>query len=393
MDLIKQAVLRHHDRVVSLRRYFHTRPEVGGEEFETQAKIIHELSALGLKPKKIAGTGVVADIEGNQPGRTVALRADIDALPIQDEIDKPYRSQIDGRCHACGHDAHMAMLLTMAQIFSDLKPTLPGTIRLLFQPSEERFPGGAERMIAEGCMEKVDFVLGAHVWQPLAAGKIGISYGRVMAAPDQFTIYIQGRGGHGSMPQGTTCALSAGAEVVSMLNSIIGRNVNPLESAVLSLGSFHSGEVFNIIPDTAEIKGTIRTFDDTVRKLVWDRLDAVCEGVCLAMGASYKIDKIFGYPAVVNNAQIAAIVAEAGRESLGQDNVIEVGPSMGGEDFSYFLQKAPGMFLLVGGGNPTTDAIYPHHHPKFDIDDSVLPGAVETMVRSTFRLLNSPETP
>lgn len=387
MDQIKQSVLRHQEEAISLRRYFHAHPEVGGEEYETQAKIINELTSLGLKPKKIAGTGVIADIEGDQPGKTVALRADIDALPIQDEIDKPYRSEISGKCHACGHDAHTAMLLTMAKIFADLKSKLPGTVRLLFQPSEERFPGGAERMVAEGCMQNVDFVLGAHVWQPLAAGKLGISYSRVMAAPDQFTIFIQGRGGHGSMPQGTTCALSTGAELVSMLNSIIGRNINPLESAVLSLGSFHSGEVFNIIPDTAEIKGTIRTFDDTVRKLVWDRFDAICDGVCSAMGATYHIDKVFGYPAVINNPEIAAIVAEAGCESVGAENVIEVGPSMGGEDFSYFLQKAPGMFLLVGGGNPATDAIYPHHHPKFDIDDSVLPGAIETLVRATFSLL------
>ncbi len=387
MDKIKESINRHKETVISLRRYFHANPELGGEEFATQAKIIEELTALGLSPKKITGTGVIADLIGGQSGKMVALRADIDALPLQDEIDKPYRSTKAGKCHACGHDAHTAMLLTIARVFTDLKADLHGTVRLMFQPSEEKFPGGAEQMVAEGCMEGVDYVLGAHIWQPLEAGKIGVSYGRVMAAPDQFTIFIQGKGGHGSMPQGTVCALSTAAELVSMLNSIIGRNVNPLESAVLSLGSFQSGEVFNIIPDTAEIKGTVRTFDDAVRKLVWDRFDAVCEGVCKAMGATYKIEKVFGYPAVLNNPDIAAIVAEAGCESVGAANVVEVGPSMGGEDFSYFMQKAPGMFLMLGGGNPATDAIYPHHHPKFDIDDSVLPIGVETFVRATFKLL------
>ena len=387
MDKIKESILRHQETVIALRRHFHANPEVGGEEFGTQAKIMEELAALGLSPRKIAGTGVVADLKGTKSGKTVALRADIDALPIQDEINKPYRSKTAGKCHACGHDAHTAMLLTMARVFVDLKDDIQGTIRFMFQPSEEKFPGGAEQMIKEGCMEGVDYVLGAHVWQPLEAGKIGVSYGRVMAAPDQFTITIQGKGGHGSMPQGTVCALSTGAEVVSMLNTIIGRNVNPLESAVLSLGSFKSGEVFNIIPDTAEIKGTVRTFDDAVRKTVWERLDTVCTGVCSAMGATYTIDKVFGYPAVLNNPDIAAVVAEAGYETVGKEAVVEIGPSMGGEDFSYFMLKAPGMFLLLGGGNPATDAVYPHHHPKFDIDDSILPIGVETFVRATFKLL------
>lgn len=387
MDQIKESVVRHQETVVALRRHFHANPEIGGEEFGTQAKIMEELTALGLSPKKIAGTGVIADLRGAHPGKTVALRADIDALPIQDEIDKPYRSTVPGKCHACGHDAHTAMLLTMARVFTDLKEEIHGTVRLMFQPSEERFPGGAALMIAEGAMDGVDYVLGTHVWQTVKAGLIGISYGRLMAAPDQFTIFIQGKGGHGSMPQGTVCALSTGAELVTMLNSVIARNVNPLEPAVLSLGSFRSGEVFNIIPDTAEIKGTVRTFDEETRQTIWARIDTICDGVCQAMGATYRIDKVFGYPPVINNPDIAAVVAEAGRETVGAENVVETGPTMGGEDFSYFMEKAPGMFMYLGVGNPDTGASYPHHHPKFDIDDSVLPSGVETLVRATFKLL------
>jgi amidohydrolase len=386
MNQIKQAVLKYQKYVVGMRRHFHMNPELSGEEFATQQTIIEELTKLGLSPRKAAGTGVIADIAGALPGKTVALRADIDALPLQDEITQPYRSQVNGKCHACGHDGHMAMLLTMAQVFVDLQPNLHGNIRLLFQPSEEKFPGGAELMIADGAMEGVDFVLGTHVWQTLAAGVVGIAYGRMMAAPDEFTISIQGKGGHGSMPQDTNSALTTGAEIVCMLNAIVGQSVDPIESAVLSIGMFRSGDVFNIIPDRAVIKGTIRSFDQAVRMRVWDRLDQICTGVCQAMGASCTVDKIFGYPPVINNPEVAAVVAEAGREATDPAMVREIRPSMGAEDFSYYLHKAPGMFLFLGIGNPETGAAFPHHHPKFDMDESALITGVEVMVRAALKL-------
>ncbi|MBP2667143.1 MAG: N-acetyldiaminopimelate deacetylase [Firmicutes bacterium] len=386
MDQIKETVAKYQEYVIATRRHFHMNPETSGEEFATQQTIMEELTKLGLSPRKAAGTGVIADIVGALPGKTVALRADIDALPLQDEIAQPYRSQVAGKCHACGHDGHMAMLLTMAKVFVDMQPVLPGNIRLLFQPSEEKFPGGAEIMIADGAMDGVDFVLGTHVWQTLAAGVVGIAYGRMMAAPDEFTINIQGKGGHGSMPQDTICALTTGAEIVCMLNSIVGRAVDPIESAVLSLGMFRSGEVFNITPDSAVIKGTIRSFDQAVRMRVWDRLDQICNGVCQAMGATYTLEKIFGYPPVINNPEVAAVVAEAGRESTDPAMVQEIRPCMGAEDFSYYLQKAPGMFLFLGIGNPATGAAFPHHHPKFDMDESALITGVEVMVRAALKL-------
>ena len=386
MDQIKETVTKYQEYVIATRRHFHMNPETGGEEFATQQTIMEELSKIGLSPRKAAGTGVIAEIVGALPGKTVALRADIDALPLQDEIEQPYRSKIAGKCHACGHDGHMAMLLTMAKVFVDLQPVLPGNIRLIFQPSEEKFPGGAEFMIADGAMDGVDFVLGTHLWQPLAAGVVGIAYGRMMAAPDEFTINIQGKGGHGSMPQDTICALTTGAEIVCMLNSIVGRSVDPIESAVVSLGMFRSGEVFNITPDSAVIKGTIRSFDQKIRMRVWDRLDQICNGVCQAMGATYTLDKIFGYPPVINNPEVAAVVAEAGRESTDPAMVQEIRPCMGAEDFSYYLQKAPGMFLFLGIGNPATGAAFSHHHPKFDMDESALITGVEVMVRAALKL-------
>lgn len=386
MDKIKERVAKYNDYVIDMRRYFHMHPEIGGEEFATQARIMEELAALGLTPRKAADTGVIAELKGALPGNTVALRADIDALPIQDEIDKPYRSQIPGKCHACGHDGHMAMLLTMAKVFVELQQELRGNIRFLFQPSEERFPGGAERMIADGAMDGVDYVFGIHLWQPIEAGVVGICSTKMMASPDEFTLTIKGKGGHGSMPQDTVCALSTGAQIVCLLNTIVGRSVDPLEQAVVSLGMFKSGEVFNITPDIAVIKGTVRTFDQNIRTRVWERFDEICSGVCQATGATYTAEKILGYPPVVNTPELAAIVAEAGRESTDESMVREVRPSMGGEDFSYYQQKAPGLFLYLGIGNPDKQASFPHHHPKFDIDESVLTLGVETMVRAALKL-------
>ena len=329
---------------------------------------------------------LLLNCRARSPGKTVALRADIDALPIQDEIDKPYRSQNPGNCHACGHDGHMAMLLAMARVFVDMKTELKGSIRFLFQPSEEKFPGGAERMIADGAMDGVDYVLGTHVWQPFESGVAGICTGKMMASPDEFTITVQGQGGHGSMPQDTVSALTAGAQIVCLLNTIVGSAVDPMDPAVLSLGMFRSGDVFNIIPDSAVIKGTIRTFDQKVRTRVWDRFDDVCEGICRATGATYTVEKTLGYPPVINHPEVAAIVTEAGRETVGASMVREVSPSMGGEDFSYYQQKAPGMFLFLGVGNPDVQASYPQHHPRYDMDESALIKGVEIMVRSALKL-------
>lgn len=386
MDAIKKNVAKYKGYVVEMRRYFHMHPEVGGEEFATQQRIMDELSSLGLTPRRAADTGVIAELKGAWPGKTIALRADIDALPIQDEIDKPYKSQNPGKCHACGHDGHMAMLLTMSKVFVDMQAELKGNVRFLFQPSEERFPGGAERMIADGAMDGVDYVLGTHVWQPFEAGVVGICSGKMMAAPDEFTISVQGKGGHGSMPQDTVSALATGAQIVCLLNTVAGCSVDPLDPVVLSVGMFRSGDVFNIIPDSAVIKGTIRTFDQATRMRVWGRLDEVCNGVCQAIGATYTVEKTFGYPPVINNSEVAAIVAAAGRETAEASLVREVRPSMGGEDFSYYLQKAPGMFLFLGVGNPALQASYPQHHPKYDMDESVLIKGVEIMVRAAMKL-------
>ncbi|WP_188398006.1 M20 family metallopeptidase [Sporomusa sp. GT1] len=386
---IHELVQHGHDYVVAMRRHFRKFPELSGQEYETQKKIISELTAMGLEPRSIAGTGVLAEITGGKAGRTVAIRADIDALPIQDEIEQPYCSQNAGCCHACGHDGHIAMLLGSAKVFSSIKDELAGNIRLLFQPSEESFPGGALAMIDEGVLDKVDTIIGAHLWQPLAVGTMGITYGPMMASPDQFTITIKGRGGHGSMPHQTIDPLYVGAQIVLALKTITGNQVNAKELAVLSIGMFKSGDAFNIIPDTAILQGTVRTFAQNIREIIFANIDRICNGICAAAGAAYTLESLYGFPPVINNPQVAQVVATVGEKVLGKTAVIELSPAMVGEDFAYYQQQVPGCFMFIGVGNEAKGLVYPHHHPKFDMDERALSHGVEVMVNSALHLLKA----
>ncbi|EIW19080.1 amidohydrolase [Pelosinus fermentans] len=391
MQIIKGLIEKHYDSIVSLRRHFHTYPELSAQEYNTQQRILEELSALGLAPHKIAGTGVIAKLQGALPGKTIAIRADIDALELQDECGKPYQSQTPGVCHACGHDGHTAMLIGAAKTLVELKDRLAGTIIFLFQPSEECFPGGAAPMVEEGALADVDAIIGTHLWQSLSSGTSGISYNRMMASPDSFTITIKGRGGHGSMPHQTVDALLVGAQVVTALHTIISRNIDPLEQAVLSIGSFKSGDTFNIIPDTATLIGTVRSFTMEIKKIVFDRMEQIVSGICLAAGATFQIEKNLGFPPVINNPQIAEVFANASVETLGAENTLTIDPVMGGEDFSVYLEKVPGAFIFIGTGNKDKGIIYPQHHPKFDIDEKALAYGTEIMVRTAMKLSSSNE--
>jgi len=384
---IHQLAAEHHQYVIGLRRYFRMHPELGGEEFETQKKIVAELKAMGLQPRAAAGTGVIVEVQGARPGKTVAIRADIDALPVQDEVDQPYRSQKNGLCHACGHDGHTAMLLGLVKMFTGLSAGINGKVRFLFQPSEEKFPGGAEAMIADGAMEGVAAVIGAHLWQPLNVGTIGITYGPMMASPDEFSITIQGKGGHGSMPHQTIDPISVGAQIVVALKAITGNDIKTNELAVLSLGVFKAGSVFNIIPDTALLQGTVRSFSQEVREKVFARIQQICNGICIAHGASFNFEAVYGYPPVINNPHVSTLVAEAGKEILGKAGVIELQPAMVGEDFSFYQQQAPGSFIFVGIGNEDKGLVYPHHHPKFDMDEDGLKIGMEVMAQTVVKLL------
>lgn len=386
MTVIHTLAKKHHAAVIELRRHLHAHPELSHQEFQTQKRVMEELAALGLTSRPIANTGVVAEIKGGKSGKTVAVRADMDALQLVDECGKPYQSENHGVCHACGHDGHTAMLIGVAKILVDMKENLAGTIRLLFQPGEESFPGGAEQMIKEGAVDGVDAIIGAHLWQPVPSGAIGVSYDRLMASPDEFTIRIKGRGGHGSMPQQTVDAALVAAQVVVSLNTIVSRNIDPLEQAVLSVGMLKSGETFNIIPDSAEIKGTVRSFEHSIRLGVFNRMEEMLKGICAAHGAEYQLDTIFGYPPVINRPEYTKVIAEAGESALGKENVLTIKPVMGGEDFSYYLEKVPGAFFFVGAGNEEKGAIYPQHHPKYDIDEDALRNGMEVMAAAAVKL-------
>lgn len=382
MDLLKELAQKHHESVISLRRHFHTHPELSNQEFNTQKKIMEILTELGLEPKAIAQTGVMADLKGAKPGRCIAIRADMDALPVQDECGKPYQSVNPGVCHACGHDGHVSMLLGVAKMLTDYKDHLCGTIRFLFQPSEEKFPGGAKAMIQNGALNGVAAIIGAHLWQPVPVGSIGIRSGRFMASPDEFTITIQGKGGHGSMPHQTIDVLLTASQIAVALNTIVSRNIDPLEQAVLSLGYLHAGDTFNIIPDKAVIKGTVRSFDRAIHTIIFERIHAITKGICESAGAVYQIDSPDSYPPLINEATTTQEIIAAANESLGADKVITVNPSMGGEDFSYYLEKVPGAFMFVGAGNEAKGIIYPQHHPKYDIDENALAYGMEVMART-----------
>ncbi|MDQ0338118.1 amidohydrolase [Caldalkalibacillus uzonensis] len=360
-------------RLVDFRRDLHMYPEISFEEVETPKKIAQFLTELGLEVKTgIGGRGVVGILRGGKPGKTVALRADFDALPIQDEKEVPYRSRIPGKMHACGHDVHTAALLGVAAVLSEVKEQLAGTVVFIHQFAEELAPGGAKPMIEDGCLDGVDVIYGAHVWSGLPYGTVGFCEGYAMAAADAFEIEVTGRGGHGAQPHLTVDPLVTASQLVVNLQNIVSRRVDPLKSAVVTVGSFHAGEAFNVIAHSAHLKGTVRTFDEDVRSMIEEWIGQVVRGTCEQMGATATYEYRRGYPALYNHVEETRRVELLAQQLFGAGKVTKMEPMMGGEDFAYYLQKVPGTFFFVGGGNPEIDAVYPHHHPKFDVDERAM---------------------
>lgn len=376
------------DDVIRNRRYFRENPEPSREEFNTQAYIQKELTALGIESRPSFNTGLIADIKGNRPGKTVAIRADMDALRLADESGLPFASTREGVCHGCGHDAHMAVLLGVARVFAKLQGDFPGMIRLLFQPSEEMDDGGAKHMIAEGCLDGVDFVIGSHIWQPIPSGTVGIVGGPIMASVSSFEILVQGHGGHGSMPHDAISPISIAADIVHGINEIVSNSVPSLDRASLSIGMLNSGTAFNVIPDKATLRGSIRTFSLDTLAIIEKRIRAIAEGAFVKYGASGEVKMHHIYPPTINDPSIASVVEEAAGEVLGRENVLTDKniPTMASEDFSYFLQERPGAYYFLGTGNEVCQ--YPHHHPKFQIDEAALPKGIVTMAYTAFKLLN-----
>lgn len=379
------------DWIVSIRRDFHMNPELSTEEFRTRDKIVEHLEDLEIEYKTgIADTGVVGIIRGKQEGKTVALRADIDALPIQDKKDVSYKSIIDGKMHACGHDAHTAILLGAAGILKDMEDNLQGNIKLFFQPAEETV-GGAERMIEAGVMEnpKVDAVFGLHVSPEINVGKIGIKYGQTNAYVDGLEIIVHGKGGHGARPQEGIDAIVIASQIIMALQSIVSRNVDPINSAVVTVGTINGGTRGNIIADRVRMTGTIRTLDFDTRALVMKRINDISTQIAEAMGGKVECIIKEGYPALVNTDEILDIVKNSGEGILGVDNVTVLKSSrLGGEDFSYFAKAAPSAFFRLGCGNAERGIIHGAHSALFDIDEECLMFGTALQVQNVLTFLN-----
>ncbi|MCO5222674.1 MAG: amidohydrolase [Thermomicrobiales bacterium] len=380
--------------VIADRRYFHQHPELGFQEFETAKLVQERLAAMGVEDIRtgIAVTGVTGLIKGAKPGgpdKVVLVRADMDALPIHEENKVDYVSTIDGKMHACGHDAHTSMLLGVGRLLLDRRDEFSGTVKLLFQPAEEG-GGGARVMIEEGVLEDppVDLVFGQHVAAEVPVGQVELRPGACMAAADRFEILVKGRGGHGAQPHLTVDPIAIGSQIVSALQTIVAREVDPTKQAVVTVGAFLAGDAPNVIPDTATLRGTLRSFDPEVRELIGRRVGEIAVGIASAMRAEVEYTYAPGYPATINDPEQTAMVREVAEEILGAENVREGELMMGAEDFSYFLEKKPGCFFFTGTRDEEKGISWGHHHPRFDVAEDGMAIGMEVMVSAVLRALN-----
>jgi amidohydrolase len=384
LEALKVDVTELNHQLIGWRRDFHRHPEVALQEHRTSAVIRQFLGESGIPVRSIAGTGLIGEVQGKAGGRTIALRADLDALPLAEEGKEEYASVNPGACHACGHDGHMAILMAAARLLVRRRSDFCGRVVLLFQPSEERIPGGAKPMIEQGALDGVDAVFGLHLWQTMPTGTVGCIKGAMMAASDEFNIKLTGRGGHGSMPHLSIDPITAAGNLIVNLNGIVSRNVDPLKSAVLSLGTVHGGVVHNVIPNEVTLTGTVRTFDPQLRDLMERRIQEVVAGTSNACETQGELQYVRGYPALVNDAVMAEFALSVARRTLGESKVMDIAPVMGGEDFAYYLQMVPGAFLFFGMGDGTG---FPHHHPRFDMDERALAPAALLMTALALQYL------
>ncbi len=381
---VRPGIAALQSALVDWRRQLHQYPELGFREHLTAALIQRQLTTWGIPfQANVAGTGVVALVEGRGTGPVLAIRADMDALPIQEENEVPYCSKHAGQMHACGHDGHTAIALGTAYYLSQHPQLFQGAVKFIFQPAEEG-PGGAAPMIEAGVLKNpdVDAIIGLHLWNNLPLGTVGVRSGPLMAAVEVFDCEIQGRGGHGAIPQQTVDAIVVGAQVVTALQTIVARSVNPLDAAVVTIGQFRAGKAHNVIADSAHLEGTVRYFNPALEPLISQRLEQIVAGVCQSFGASYRLNYRKLYPPVINDPGIADLVrAIAERMVETPAGVVPDCQTMGGEDMSFFLQEVPGCYFFLGSANPARQLDFPHHHPRFDFDETALGSGVEIFVR------------
>ncbi|MHC4458653.1 MAG: M20 metallopeptidase family protein [Planctomycetota bacterium] len=383
---VKELVNEQKDLIINTRRDLHRIPETAYTEKKTAAYVTDYLNREGFEVQTgIAKFGVVGLMKTGKPGPTLMIRADMDALPLSEATGLAFSSTHEGIMHACGHDAHMAMALGAATVLNKIKSELSGNIKFLFQPAEEG-PGGAKPMIEAGVMEnpRVDYSIGCHVWPDIPEGTIGLKAGRFMAAMDRFDLKIIGRGGHGAMPHLCVDALEVGIQVVNALQRIVSRHMNPLEPTVITVGSFHAGSAFNVIPGEAELSGTTRTFNENIWASWEKRIEKVVRGVCESMGAEFELKFAQGYPPTINDESMIEVIRRCAEKVVGKDRVVEPKPTMGGEDMAYYLQKSKGFFYALGVGR---EGSAPIHNPEFDFDEDILLLGVETHCRIGLDLL------
>ena len=358
------------DKIVALRRDIHREPELGFDTEKTAAKVLAALDGLPLDLETgVAQNGIVATLEGEGGGPTVALRADMDALPIQEETGLPFASEIEGKMHACGHDGHTSMLVGAVHVLSGMRDRLGGTIKFVFQPAEEG-GGGGKVMVDEGVADDVSSIFALHLWPGLPFGKVATKAGPIMAAADAFEMEVRGSGGHGAMPHLAADAVVMAAQIVTALQTVVSREVDPVEPAVLTVGEIGAGTAFNIIPEKARIGGTVRTLDPDLRKMMPERIEELARGVAKGMRGDVDLDYTFSYPVTVNDEDAAARALSVADDLFGGDSVLELpNPSMGGEDFAYFLEKVPGAFIWLGVGEDASGL----HTSRFAFDEDILP--------------------
>jgi amidohydrolase len=402
LSRIRLSIRNLHPQIIEWRRRLHQKPELGFQEKLTAEFITQKLQKWGIEHETgIAQTGIVAIIKGEklptqhsalstQHSKVLAIRADMDALPVQELNEVSYRSQHEGLMHACGHDGHTAIALGTAYYLHHHRDDFAGTVKIIFQPAEEG-PGGAKPMIEAGVLKNpdVDAIIGLHLWNNLSLGTVGVRPGALMAAVESFDCSIFGKGGHGAMPHQTVDSVVVAAQIINALQTIVARNVNPIDSAVVTVGKLHAGTKRNVIADTAEMSGTVRYFNPSLVDFFKSRIEQVISGICGANGAKYDLSYWSLYPAVINDSSIAELVRSVAEEVVETPlGIVPECQTMGAEDMSFFLQEVPGCYFFLGSANPDKGLAYPHHHPRFDFDETALAMGVEIFVRCVEKFCN-----
>lgn len=395
MDLLKEAIAIEPE-IIKTRREIHQHPELAYHEEATAKLVADRLESLGIEVRrKVGGTGVLGVLKGSKTGRVVALRADMDALPLDENADVAFKSNVKGVMHACGHDTHVAILLGVAKLLAAHRDELQGTVKFLFQPAEEHGGlGGAKPMIEDGVMKdpKVDFVFGLHISSDHPSKVFGFRGGPIMAAPDTFKVRVIGKGGHGSAPHQTIDPVYVAAQIITSMQGVSGRMIDPIQPFVVTIGSVHSGTKENIIPDEAVLEGTIRTLDEATRKVAKAKVQKVAEGVAKAFGAKAVVDfEKDAYPVTVNDQKVTEQAMKITKKIPGTKTII-MKPLLGGEDFSRFLLEAPGTFYFLGTINPAKGCVYPNHSSKFKVDEDVLKYGAASMAMLALEFTKSNNT-